>query len=181
MAQRISLPLTVSCFSTIQIGFTFLVPAHPGSPGQRAVKLVCVCVYLFAFSALTLLVGFTFLVLAYPCCPGQRAIKRVCVCFLSLFAVIDILYCFQVNEKTMAMADDYQQQLNDSQSHVQYLAHEAERQLRGNVELAIKYKALQREKQELEQAQLSAHGRVDRAMQQEVRQLKQDITSSEVS
>jgi len=38
------LPLTVSCFSKIQIGFTFLVPAHPGSPGQRAVKCVCVCV-----------------------------------------------------------------------------------------------------------------------------------------
>ena len=29
---------------TIQIGFTFLVPAHPGSPGKRAVKRVCVCV-----------------------------------------------------------------------------------------------------------------------------------------
>ena len=42
MAQRISLPLTVCCFSKIQIGFTFLVPAHPGSPGQRAVKRVCV-------------------------------------------------------------------------------------------------------------------------------------------
>jgi len=60
------LPLTVSCFSKIQIGFTFLVPAHPGSPGKRAVKRVCVCVYIvqqvtlcmsFAFSALTLLVG----------------------------------------------------------------------------------------------------------------------------
>jgi len=38
MAQWISLPLTVSCFSKIQIGFAFLVPAHPGSPGQRAVK-----------------------------------------------------------------------------------------------------------------------------------------------
>ena len=37
------LPLTVSCFSKIQIGFTFLVPAHSGSPGQRAVKRVCVC------------------------------------------------------------------------------------------------------------------------------------------
>jgi len=34
--------LTVSCFSKIQIGFTFPVPAHPGSPGQRAVKRVCV-------------------------------------------------------------------------------------------------------------------------------------------
>jgi len=39
------LPLTVSCFSKIQIGFTFLVPAHLGSPGKRAVKRVCVCVY----------------------------------------------------------------------------------------------------------------------------------------
>ena len=39
------LPLTVSCFSKIQIGFTFLVPAHPGSPGQRAIKCVCVCIY----------------------------------------------------------------------------------------------------------------------------------------
>jgi len=35
---------TVSCFGKIQIGFTFLVPAHLGSPGQRAVKQVCVCV-----------------------------------------------------------------------------------------------------------------------------------------
>ena len=47
MAQLMPLPLTVSCFSKIQIGFAFLVPAHPGSPGKRAVKRVCVCV-LFA-------------------------------------------------------------------------------------------------------------------------------------
>ena len=44
LAQLMPLPLTVSCFSKIQIGFTFLVLAHPGSPGQRAVKRVCVCV-----------------------------------------------------------------------------------------------------------------------------------------
>ena len=44
MAQLMPLRLTVSCFSKIQIGFTFLVPAHPGSPGKRAVKRVCVCV-----------------------------------------------------------------------------------------------------------------------------------------
>ena len=44
MAQLMPLPLTVSCFSKIQIGSTFLVPAHLVSPGQRAVKLVCVCV-----------------------------------------------------------------------------------------------------------------------------------------
>ena len=46
MAQLMPLPLTVSCFSKIQIGLTFLVPAHPGSPGKRAVKRVCVCVCL---------------------------------------------------------------------------------------------------------------------------------------
>jgi len=44
MAQLMPLSLTVSCFSKIQIGFTFPVPAHPGSPGKRAVKRVCVCV-----------------------------------------------------------------------------------------------------------------------------------------
>jgi len=33
MAQLMSLPLNVSCFCKIQIGFTFLVLAHPGSPG----------------------------------------------------------------------------------------------------------------------------------------------------
>jgi len=44
MSQLMPLPLTVSSFSKIKIGFTFLVPAHPGNPGQRAVKLVCVCV-----------------------------------------------------------------------------------------------------------------------------------------
>jgi len=43
-SQLMPLPLTVSCFSEIQTGFTFLVPAHLGSPGQRAVKRVCVCV-----------------------------------------------------------------------------------------------------------------------------------------
>ena len=44
MAQLMPLPLTVSCFSKIQIGFTFLVPAHLGSPGQRLVIRVYVCV-----------------------------------------------------------------------------------------------------------------------------------------
>ena len=43
-AQLMLLPLTVSCFSKIQTGFTFLVPGHPGSPGKRAVKHACVCV-----------------------------------------------------------------------------------------------------------------------------------------
>jgi len=43
MAQLMSLLLTVSCFSKIQIGFTFLVPAYPGSPGKGSLS-VCVCV-----------------------------------------------------------------------------------------------------------------------------------------
>ena len=45
MAQLVPLPLTVSCFSKIQIGFIFLVPAHLGSLGKKAVKRVCVCMW----------------------------------------------------------------------------------------------------------------------------------------
>ena len=44
MAQLMPLPLTVSCFSKIQIDFTFLVPAHLGSPGM-AVKRMYVYMY----------------------------------------------------------------------------------------------------------------------------------------
>jgi len=83
MAQLMPLPLTVSCFSKIQIGFTFLVPAHLDSPGQRAVKWVCVfqpkplyvtfilnCMLVnyivfkiinFAFSSVVILVGLPYL------------------------------------------------------------------------------------------------------------------------
>ena len=39
MALLMPLPLSVSCFSEIQIGFTFLVPVHLGSPGQWAGSL----------------------------------------------------------------------------------------------------------------------------------------------
>jgi len=51
MAQLMPLPLTVSCFSKIQIGVTFLIPAHPGSPGKGTVKRVCVCHLLRIFRA----------------------------------------------------------------------------------------------------------------------------------
>ena len=51
MAQVMPLPLTVSCSSKIQIGFTFLVPAHLDSPGQRAIKQVCVCVVIFILNS----------------------------------------------------------------------------------------------------------------------------------
>jgi len=45
MAQLMPLPLTVACFSKIQIGSTVLIPAYLGSPGKRAVKWVCMCVH----------------------------------------------------------------------------------------------------------------------------------------
>jgi len=54
MAQLMPLQLTVSCFNKIQIGFTFLVLAHPGSPGQRAVKQVCVLGYDILVAVLSL-------------------------------------------------------------------------------------------------------------------------------
>ena len=45
MAQLMPLPLTVSCFSKIQIGFNFLVPAYRGSPGKGPLNVrVCACV-----------------------------------------------------------------------------------------------------------------------------------------
>ena len=45
MAQLMPPPLTVSCFTKIQIGFTFLVPADPGSPAKKGRETgVCVCV-----------------------------------------------------------------------------------------------------------------------------------------
>jgi len=107
MAQLMQLPLTVSCFSKIEVGFTFLVLAHLGSPGQRAVKRYA-CVRACMHTRLVLLfwywltwvvldkgplnvmcvracvhaceIGFTFLVLAHLGSPGQRAVKRyVCV------------------------------------------------------------------------------------------------------
>ena len=42
-ARLMPLPLTVSCFSKIQIGFTFLVPARLCSPGKGPLN-GCVCI-----------------------------------------------------------------------------------------------------------------------------------------
>jgi len=44
IAQLMPLPLTVSCFSKIQVGFTFLILAYTRSHGKRVVERVCVCV-----------------------------------------------------------------------------------------------------------------------------------------
>jgi len=78
MAQLMPLPLTVSCFSKIQIGFAFLVPAHLGSPGKGAVKRVCVCVSLERFYRAMLcysIAGFAVVV-----CPSVQSV-RLSVCY----------------------------------------------------------------------------------------------------
>ena len=48
MAQLMPLPLTVSCFSKIQIGFTFLVPDHLGSPEKGPLN-GCVCIQYYTY------------------------------------------------------------------------------------------------------------------------------------
>ena len=72
-AQLMPLPFTVSCFSKIQTGFTYLIPAHPGSTGQRAVKRECVYVWLILAEAVVLLL-------------------QVSVCLIVLLFVIFIIY-----------------------------------------------------------------------------------------
>ena len=88
-AERISLPLTVSCFSKIQIGFTFLVPAHLGSPGQRVVRRVCVCVcwavYQFIFCE-------EFSTLLFPCYMLQM--QGLFVVQLYAFSIADVAEFF---------------------------------------------------------------------------------------
>jgi len=41
VAQLLPLPLTVSCFSKIQISFNFLVLAYPDTPGKGPLNGVC--------------------------------------------------------------------------------------------------------------------------------------------
>jgi len=84
MAQLVPLPLTVSCFSKIQISFTFLVLAHPGSPGQRAIKWVCVCARCWRKKCLLILSTFQFKCLMVQIClptwhKKTRATSRDCL------------------------------------------------------------------------------------------------------
>ena len=73
-AQLMPLPLTVSCFSKIQIGFTFIGLAYLGSPGKRVVKRVCLCVCVSVL--LTYLMGL-----------GDKA-NRVCCCTHRVWRVV---------------------------------------------------------------------------------------------
>ena len=82
MAQLMPLPLTVSCFSKIQIGFTFLVPAHPGSPGQRAVKWVRVLLKINPAESADIRISrilwwFIFFWLNWGWLPWNRNVKRL--------------------------------------------------------------------------------------------------------
>ena len=43
--ELMTMPLTILCFSIMQIGFTFVVPAYPGSPGKKVVEWVYECIY----------------------------------------------------------------------------------------------------------------------------------------
>jgi len=54
MVQLMPLPLTVPCFSKIQIGFAFLVPAHLDSPVKGPLNVcVCVCELLKVLAVMT--------------------------------------------------------------------------------------------------------------------------------
>ena len=77
MAQLMPLPLTVSCFSKIQIGFAYLVPAHLGSPRKKEPLNGCVCVCVT-------------LVQAHPGSPRKTAITRVCMCYCVLVLSVSL-------------------------------------------------------------------------------------------
>ena len=79
MAQLMPLPLTVSCFREIQIGFTCLAPAHVGSPGQTG---VCVSYILSTITAAVLLkyrkAVYKAEMFNAGSCLQQAVIERVC-------------------------------------------------------------------------------------------------------
>jgi len=83
MAKLMPLSLTVCCLSKKQIGFTFLVLAHQGSPGKRTVKRVCVCVCACVCvpegSTPTLIFGGTRIFLQHSFCKSKTSSSRLVV------------------------------------------------------------------------------------------------------
>jgi len=104
MAQLMPLPLTVSCFSKIQIGFTFLVPA-------RAILVIFCCLYhciivsfieQFSPSRLQVCSINSVQFSSDPGSPGQRAVKRyVCVCVC--VCVVVVIICRRVKSCATCM------------------------------------------------------------------------------
>ena len=92
-AQLMPLPLTVSRFSKIQIGFTFLVLAHLGSPGKRAVKQVCVSF----FSSFALYLYFFVCLFVFLQSPDAVSVKHFAGCvkyFRSRLRKSKVFLCF---------------------------------------------------------------------------------------
>ena len=85
MAQLMPLPPTASCFSKIQTGFTFLVSAHPGSPGQSAIKQCCCCCCMPSFILLHKNVLCVILLCSSEC--RRRRTKNCCTYILGIAAV----------------------------------------------------------------------------------------------
>ena len=67
MAQLMPLPLAVFCFSKIQIGFTFLVPAHPGSPVPEKGPLNACSLYISEHQTCNFVFYFIAYLLALQC------------------------------------------------------------------------------------------------------------------
>ena len=91
MAHLMPLPLTVSCFSKIQIGFTFLVLAHLGSPGQRAVKRVCVCVEQVLSENVDDGIGMAVAIVRYPVFCSAH-----CCCFYCVIISTVQVQCYHI-------------------------------------------------------------------------------------
>ena len=89
MAQLMTLPLTVSCFSKIQIGLTSLVVAYLSSPGKGAVKRVCVCVCVRACVSVSVCV-----------CMLAACVMVCCSCTVSLRMC---LICPNVNSQSFTV------------------------------------------------------------------------------
>ena len=77
MALLMPLPLAVFCFSKIQIGFTFLVPAHPGGPGKGPLNArVCV---LAIFDFLSVQHFITYIVICHQATTRCVILYRICI------------------------------------------------------------------------------------------------------
>ena len=120
VAQLMSLPLTVACFSKTQTGFTFLVPAHSGSPGKGSLNgCVCVCVFCCMFTcayvALLALQFFLDIFQEYPwilSCSDDQTIRiwnwqsRSCIRWILIFlnsSCHKLCVCIMISNKSSSV------------------------------------------------------------------------------
>ena len=95
-AEWMPLPLTVSCFSKIQIGLTFLVPAHLGSPGQRAVKRARARARACVWSQITHVWNFSHKLFSILCAPWFFLFYVLHVTYLCPCSTEDCLAYYQL-------------------------------------------------------------------------------------